>query len=188
MKFKGNAKSDTSNVFPEDEYFLTCTHVQDKDKEGNPLKSKAGNDMWILEFSVSEGPQKDRKLWHYLVFIPEGLPGHGMPLKCLKAFGIDPEGETDILPEHLLNVTIKAKVKIEQKDDYDPANRIAKFFTPDSLMKPGATEAEAGSAQEPPEDPTSFDPSKLEKKPEAQAKPAETTPRKTLWGGKKAAK
>jgi|CXWL01.1.fsa_nt_gi hypothetical protein len=183
MRYTGSAKSDPSSVYPPGEYFLTCTHVQDKDKEGNPLKSKKGNDMWILELTVAEGEHKDRKQWHYLVFLPPGAPGHGMTLKSLKAFGIDPEGDNDILPEHLLNVTVKVNVKIEESEGYDPKNAVAKWFNPGELTKPGATQAEDpnGTAQED----TSFDPKELEKpapaKPAAPAAPA----KKPLWGGKK---
>lgn len=181
MKFKGNSSSDLSGTFPEGEYYLTCTHVQHLDKDGNPLKSKKGNDMWVLEFTVAEGPHKDRKLWHHLVFIPEGQPGHGMPLKCLKAFGIDPEGENEILPEHLLELTVKAKVKVEASDNYDPANKVARFVTPEGdLRKPADG---------------SFDPEKLEKESEPAAAAPAATPapaapaqaaKKPLWGaGKK---
>lgn len=196
MRFTGNAASDPNSVIPADEYFLCCTHVQDKDKEGNPLKSKKGNDMWVLEMTVHEGPQKDRKLWHYMVFLAAGAPGHGMTLKSIKAFGIDPEGDIDLLPEHLLNVVVKAKVKVDPgTDEYpEPKNAIAKWFTPGELAKPTAvggepnpgesTEADPnGTAQEPDE----FDPAKMEKQA-AAAKPAPAAPaapaKKPLWGKK----
>jgi hypothetical protein len=188
MRFTGNAKSDPNAVYPADDYFLTCTHVQDKDKEGNPLKSKKGNDMWVLELTVAEGPHKDRKQWHYLVWLPAGAPGHGMTLKALKAFGIDPEGDNDILPEHLLNVTVKARVGIQEQDGYEPKNVVDKWYTPSELAKPAAiaaAEAAAGTAQAPEDDATSFDPKKLEGQPPAQpAAPAAAAPgpRKSLWG------
>ncbi len=194
MRYTGNAKSDPSSTYPPGEYFLTCTHVQDKDKEGNPLKSKKGNDMWILELTVAEGEHKDRKQWHYLVFLPPGAPGHGMTLKSLKAFGIDPEGDNDILPEHLLNVTVKVNVKIEESEGYDPKNAVAKWFSPGELSKPAPIggEAHPGASAEDPngtaQDPDSFDPKELEKQA-AASKPAPTTPaapaKKPLWGGKK---
>ena len=196
MRYRGEASSDPSACFPKEDYFLTCTNVQDKDKEGNPLKSKKGNDMWILELTVAEGPHKDRKLWHYLVWLLAGAPGHGMTLKCLKAFGIDPEGDNDILPEHLLNLTVKATVGIDDKDSqYEPKNVIVKWHNPGELKKPGDT---------------SFNTEELEKAgqggqtalasvPPAQAQPqAAATPaqapapaqaaggKKPLWGGKAA--
>ncbi len=193
MRFTGNAAS-AADVFPADDYFLACTHVQDKNKEGQPLVSKKGNDMWILEMSVNEGPQKDRKLWHYLVFLPAGAPGHGMTLKTIKAFGIDPEGDIDLLPEHLLNVVVKAKVKVEPGTDEfpEPKNQIARWYTPGELAKPapiggeahpGASDETAGTAQEPDD----FDPKKLEKESQsAAAKAAAKTPapagKKSLWG------
>ncbi len=123
MKFHGDSSSDTGSYFPEGEYFLQCTGVQDKDKDGNDLKSQKGNDMWVLEFTVAEGEFKDRKLWHYLVWLPAGVPGHGMALKCLKAFGIDPNGDIEVVPGHLDGLTVKAVVKVEQSDPkYDPKN------------------------------------------------------------------
>ena len=186
MKFRGDGRSDLSGTFPEGEYFLTCTHVQHLDKSEQPLKSKKGNDMWVLEFTVAEGEHKDRKLWHHLVFIPAGAPGHGMPLKCLKAFGIDPEGDTDILPEHLEGLTVKARVKVETSDEYDPANKVARFITPE------------GGLQKPRGGDTSFDPAELDKQaqpavqpapaPQAQPSSAQVQPqaaKKPLWGGKK---
>lgn len=191
MKFTGNAKSDPNTTYPADDYFLTCTHVQHLDKDGNALKSKKGNDMWVLELTVAEGPHKDRKQWHYLVWLPAGAPGHGMVLKALKAFGLNPEGENEILPDHLLNVTVKARVKIDEGDGtFDPKNVVAKWFTPDELAKPGAADAEAGSAQEP-DEATSFDPKKLEQPAAKQAVPQGPPPqqaaptKKPLWGAKK---
>lgn len=191
MRFKGDQKSDPNSTYPADDYFLTCTHVQDRDKEGNPLKSKKGNDMWVLELTVAEGPHKDRKQWHYLVWLPAGAPGHGMTLKALKAFGIDPEGDNDILPEHLLNVMVKARVGIQESAGFDPKNVVEKWFTPTDLAKPAASaasrEAEAGSAQEP-DEATSFDPAKLEKESQAAAAkaaapaPAAAPKKKGLWG------
>jgi hypothetical protein len=185
MRFTGNAKSDPSSIYPEGDYFLTCTHIQDKDKDGNPLRSKKGNDMWILELTVAEGPHKDRKQWHYLVWLPAGAAGHGMTLKALKAFGLDPEGDNEILPEHLLNITVKAKVKIDDSGEFDPKNQVAKWYTPGELAKPAAVQGEDpnGSAQEP----ESFDPKELEK----QSVPAKTATavapapvKKALWGKK----
>ncbi len=177
MQFKGNAASDPNACFPADDYFLTCTKVQDKDKNDFPLKSKKGNDMWVLELTVAEGPHKDRKMWHYLVFIPEGLPAHGMALKCLKAFGINPEGENEILPEHLLNVMVKAAVKVDDKQDgFEPKNQVAKWYMP---PEGEATETAAEATEETttasePEDPNgtaqeedSFDPEELERQNQA---------------------
>lgn len=184
MRYTGNAASDPNSTFPIGEYFLTCTHVQDKDEEGNDLVSKSGNNMWILEFTVSEGPHKDRKMWHYLVWLKAGKPGHGMTLKSLKAFGIDPEGDNDILPQHLLNVTVKCDVKIDEGDgQFDPKNVVRKWHNPGELSKPGtvATDEEAGTAQEP-DEATSFDPKELEK---PAPKPAPAGAKKNPWGGKK---
>jgi len=186
MKFKGNAKSDTSKVFPEGDYFLTCVHVQDKDKEGNDLLSKKGNSMWVLEFAVAEGPHKDRRVFHHLVFIPEGKPGHGMPLGCIKGFGYDPEGDIDIQPAHLKDLTIKAKVKIEEQDGYEPQNKIARFYKPDGELRKLAALAEPGSSSAAPG--TDFDPKKLEQESATDAgqqgqAPAKAPARKPLWGG-----
>lgn len=189
MKFRGSAASDPSSVYPAGDYFLTCTHVQDKDKDGHPLKSKAGNDMWVLELTVAEGEHKDRKQWHYLVWLLAGTPGHGMALKALKAFGIDPEGDNEILPEHLLNVTVKAAVKIQPAEDgYDAKNVVGKWYVPGELSKPAAPEGHPGESAEVDEHETAgdFDPAKLEKQLAAvAAKPAQAAPKKKpLWGGK----
>lgn len=199
MRFKGNAASDPNSVYPADDYFLTCTHVQDKDKEGNPLKSKKGNDMWVLELTVAEGPHQNRKQWHYLVWLPAGAPGHGMTLKALKAFGIDPEGDNDIEPNQLLNVTVKAKVDIQESAGYEPKNVVGKWYVPDGEgTKPGTTTTadDAGDAQDPGNAAgDSFDPEELEQKKTATAvatkpaaaKPAVTKPataKKALWGKK----
>lgn len=178
MRFKGEAASDPNTTFPEGDYFLRCDAVQSLDKAGLPLTSKKGNEMWILELSVAEGPHKNRKLWHYLVFLLAGAPGHGMTLKAIKAFGIDPEGDNDILPEHLQGVTVKAKVSIEEQDGFEPKNRIARWYTPGEFRKVGV---DPGSAQEPAENngDASFNPAEIEK----PAKPA-APKKKPLWGKK----
>ena len=183
MKYTGNAASDPGATYPKDTYFLECTHIQDKDENGNDLKSKtSGNDMWILELTVKEGQYAGRKLWHYLVWLKAGAPAHGMTLNALKAFGINPEGENDILPQHLLNVVVKADVDIDAKnEDFPPKNVIRKWHKPDTLTKIGEEDPN-GTAQEP----DSFDPAKLEKQaaPPPPAKPAAQPQKKPLWGGK----
>lgn len=186
MRFTGSAVSDPNSVYPADDYFLTCTDVQSLDKNGEPLKSKKGNDMWVLEFTVAEGPHKNRKQWEYLVWLPAGSPGHGMTLKALKAFGIDPEGDNDILPEHLLNVTVKAKVKVDESAGYEPKNTIDKWYMPGGEgQKPVTAVDQNGTAQEA----DSFDPNALENNVPAPtpitkqiAKPA--VAKKPLWGKK----
>ena len=183
MKFTGNAKSDPNSCFPAGDQFLTCTYVQDKDKDGNDLKSKAGNDMWILELTVAEGDHKDRKLWFYLVWLPPGAAGHGMILKALKAFGLDPEGENDIQPDHLLNVTVKAFVKIDESEGYEPKNAIGKWFSPDELVKPAPFGS--GTAQEPEKVPAGATDFKEGQGSADPAKPPAQPPKKkSLWGKK----
>lgn len=182
MKFTGNAKSDPNSCFAVGDRYLTCTYVQYKDEHGKPLKSKANNDMWILELTVAEDPDKNRKMWHYLVWLKAGAGGHGMTLKCLKAFGLDPEGENDIQPDHLLNVTVKAFVKIDESEGYEPKNVIGKWFSPDELVKPAPFGN--GTAQEPEKLPvgaTDFPPAEQQ----ATAKPPVQAPKKkSLWGKK----
>lgn len=177
MRYKGNAESDPGGTFPKDDYFLKCTHVQDKDKEGNDLISSKGNNMWVLEFTVAEGPFANRKMWHYLVWLPEGKPGHGMALRSIHAFGLDPEGENDYNPGHFLNVTVKATVDIDSQPGYSPKNVIKKWFVPDEVSKPDPTE---GDAQEPNgKVDESFSP-----KEEALASSAPPAKRKAPWGKK----
>jgi hypothetical protein len=177
--------------------------VQDKDKHDQPLRSKKGNDMWILEFSVSDqGPYENRKIWHYLVFLPAGASGHGMPLKCIKAFGWDPEGENEILPKHLKGVTVKALVGIQEgTDEYpDPKNQIVKFFTPPGELQRIPMDDGGDNGGSGPTGDTQFDPSKLEaesqaadtqpKKAAASAEPKTAAPaaapaKKPLWGARK---
>lgn len=178
MRYRGDQSSDPGGTFPKDDYFLTCTGVQDKDKHGQDLVSSKGNDMWVLEMTVAEGPFQNRKLWHYLVWLAPGAPGHGMTLKALKAFGIDPEGEADYHPNHLLNITVKANVDIQQSDGYEPKNVIKKWYTPEEIRKPGIEE---GDAQEPADNggDTSFVPP--EPPVTKKAAPVVAAKRKPLW-------
>lgn len=204
MRYQGSAASDPGSTFPEGDYYLECTAVQDKDKEGNDKKSKNGNDMWVLELTVKEGEFAGRKVWHYLVWLPAGAPGHGMTLRAIHAFGHDPEGDNDYTPDHFLNVTVKAFVKIDPaKDGYQASNKIGKWYVPEGEAAP--TGADGGSAAEPEGGDTSFEPPAEEKElaaagagpktgarpaaakpaPAAAAKPAAGGGKKPLWGGKK---
>lgn len=193
MRFKGNAASDPNACFPAEEgMFLRCTGVQHLNKDNEDLFSKSGNPMWILEMTVEEGPSKGRKLWHYLVWIPEGKPAHGMVLKALKAFGIDPEGDIEVLPEHLEGTLVKADVKIDNKDpQYEPKNVIGKWYTPDgSEPTPEAAAEEAAPEDAPAEtaeeaagtaqEPDSFDPAELERQNAAAAAALALKNKKTL--------
>lgn len=156
VQFQGDASADRGSTFPGDDYFLTCVDVQDKDKDGKALKSKKkGYDQFILEMAVAEGqPYANRRLWHYLTFIPAVKGennGHGMALRCLHAFGIPFEGNIDVTPEMFKGVTVRAKVVIEQNDpQYDPKNVIKKFYiTDDQPQQPAAKPAYEPGADEP---------------------------------------
>jgi len=152
MKFTADPTQDKASTFPDGDYFLTCTDVQSMDKYGKPLRSKKnGYDQYILEMTVSDGPYKNRKLWHYLTFIP-AVPGvnngHGMALRCLHAFGLPYEGEIVVEPDMFIDVTVRAKVAVEQNDaQYDPKNVIKKFYVvdDDSNRLPPPPPAETGT-------------------------------------------
>jgi hypothetical protein len=60
-----------------------------KTKESNRTKMD-------LELTVDAGPFKGRKMWHTLVFVPKGEPGHGLTVQALKAFGLMQAGETAV--------------------------------------------------------------------------------------------
>ena len=208
MRFTGDAASDPGTTFPEGDYFLKCTAVRSKDKEGNDMKSKAGNFMWALEMTVTEGDYAGRKIFHYLVWLPAGSPGHGMTLRLIHSFGFDPNGDNDYEPEHFLDRTVKVAVKIEPaKDGYEPKNAIKKWYVPEG--EAAAAGVDGGSAAEPAEGAevdTSFVPDESEgggtavatkpvaAAPRAASKPAPakaaapkpaTPAKKPLWGGKK---
>ena len=165
VQYHGDATADRGSTYPGGDYFLTCVDVQDKDKEGKPLKSKrAGHDQFILEMAVADGPYKGRRLWHYLTFIPAVKGennGHGMALRCLHAFGIPFEGDIDVVPSMFKDVTVRAKVIVEQNDpQYDPKNAIKKFYISDDQTRktaekppyePGAEEGQSSNEPEPSE-------------------------------------
>lgn len=167
-RFNPDPTADKGSTFPAAEYFLTCTDVSSLDKDGNPLRTAKGDEKYILEMTVADGQYKGRKLWHTLPFIPAikgENNGHGMTLKCLKAFGIDIEsGEVDIEPELFMGKTIRAKVKIEPAKTvngktYDARNQIDRFLVvedqsrvpppaqSDTSFDTGAMEAERGQRQ-----------------------------------------
>lgn len=169
--FRADPTQDKGMTFPDGEYFLNCTDVQDTNKDGEELFSKkSGHKQYILEMTVSEGPYKGRKLWHYLTFIPPVAGennGHGMVLKCLKSFGLPFDGDldfdTDLHPSKFKGQTVRAKVAIEQNDiAYEPKNVIKRFLVVgDPSRVPPAPEA-AGD----------FDAEALEKEAQARKAPA----------------
>jgi hypothetical protein len=196
MRITGNAASDPSGSFPEeDPCFIECTFVQTKDQFDNDLKTKEkGYPYWTLELTVTEGQSKGRKMWHNLIFIPPGMPGHGMALRCLHAFGLPHEGEIDIEPDDFYRRTASAAVAVETYKS-KPRNVIARWHTPEETSETQSAAPEQGDAQAPgdaPGDTQAAQPQadKLKKagfgvaKATMTPKPAATT-KPPLWGGRK---
>ncbi len=178
VQYYGDATADRGSTYPGGDYFLECVDVQDKDKEGNPLKSKkAGHDQFILEMAVADGPYKGRRLWHYLTFIPAVKGennGHGMALRCLHAFGIPFEGNIDVVPKMFMGVTVRAKVIVEQNDpQYDPKNAIKKFYISDDQAERPAEKPAYEPGAEPGQSSREPEPSE---KSTRQAEPAASSP------------
>jgi hypothetical protein len=130
IDFTADAASDTGLNFAGKGLYLKCDDVQSLAKDGSPLRTKKGDPMFVLEMVNLEGPDAGKRLWHYLCFIPAGKPGHGLALKCLKAFGLPCEGAIRVKPTDFVDRTIKVDVEIEQSNpQFDPKSVIKKFHT-----------------------------------------------------------
>lgn len=156
--------ADKSSPIPAGDYFLQVTDVTSTDKEGNTLKSKKnGYEMFILEMTVVGGKFAGRVFPHWLVFIPpvKGVNnGHGMTLRALKALGYDIEsGPVDVQPDELGRraPTVHAKVTVDPGGpnpnkpgkNYDPSNKIDRFYVQEDESPRGESEAEAEPAPQP---------------------------------------
>lgn len=152
MRFLGDkSKAKDMTTFPAGEYYLTCVDATKYNKNDEELKTKDGDPMYLLEMAVSEGPYKNRRIWHYFCFFPPSHDAHGMTLRALHAFGFPNEGEIDIEPEMFVGLSVKARIEIEQNDlRYDPKNVIKKWLiVGDQAQPPTAQPAPNGGEKQP---------------------------------------
>lgn len=146
---------------PAGDYFLKVTDVTSTNKEGDTLKSKKnGYEMFILEMTVQGGTYAGRVFPHWLVFIPpvKGVNnGHGMTLVALKALGYDIDnGPVDVEPDELGRraPTVHAKVVVDPGGpnpnktgkNYDPSNKIDRFYVQEDESPRGEAEPEPEAA------------------------------------------
>ena len=103
---------------------------------------------------VVDGDKYDgRKLWHTLVWIPKGEPGHGFTVAALKAMGMPFDGSLDFDDEELRGRTFYAEVGIETytaKDGKEKTkNIVSKFVTGDKVITKGPEKDEEEPEQLP---------------------------------------
>lgn len=198
MKMTGNAASDPSGSFPDQDHcFLECTFVQTKDQFDNPLKSKEkGYPFWTLELTVTEGDSKGRKMWHNIYFIPPGLPGHGMALKCLHAFGLPHEGEIDLADDGSDFYQRVAEAKVGHEEYKGKVkNIIARWYTPEETSEGQQEQQSQQETEQPTETPAAAQPAAdklraagfgVKSATVNKPVPAPTQTKKApLWGGRK---
>jgi hypothetical protein len=112
IKLKANAADEIAGgtgPFPEGEYTLAVTGVEDKE-------TQTGRNMVKMELTVETGSQKGRKMWHNLTFIPEGDKGHGFTVRALHALGLKFDGNLDFDTQEFVGRAFKANVGIEDRE------------------------------------------------------------------------
>lgn len=128
-------ESGNFELIPEGEYTARISKVTTTDKTGNPIVTSNGDSMVRLHLEIQDGPLQGQKLFHNVIFFPEGKPGAGMTKHFLKVIGEKegPDGRIEVDPVMWESRANPFKVRVKH-ETYEGVTR-AKVANVDYLVK-----------------------------------------------------
>ncbi len=115
-------------IAPEGIYDLIIKKVTDT-KDGQPWKTKNGDDYVSVECEVDSGDYMGAKVWHGVTFMDPSKKGAGMAVQFLKAIGEPWEGDFEIDTNNWEGRTFTAKLIVGKTNQGKDRNEIAYLIT-----------------------------------------------------------
>jgi len=109
-----------STLLPAGNYDLVITKAEDKDKDGNQLKSSKGHPMVKATCEVINNPDfNGSKVFHNVTFLPKDAKGAGMSSHFLKCINQPYQGDVSVDPEAWIGEKFKSKIQPREYEKKD---------------------------------------------------------------------
>lgn len=116
---------------PEGMYDLLVAKITDT-KDGEPWKTKNGDDYVSVECEIANGEWQGKKIWHGVTFMDDtSRKGAGMAIHFLKSIGEPWQGKFDIDTDNWPGKIFRAKLKVGKDNQGRPRNEIAYLVSED---------------------------------------------------------